>query len=38
MSFAKPLLDLHTGQVAARVERRHRRKEFIGLPKGLDAY
>ena len=31
-------LDLHTGHVTARVERRHRSREFIGLLKDLDAY
>jgi transposase-like protein/transposase len=30
-------LDLHTGQVTARVERRHRSREFIALLKDLDA-
>lgn len=31
-------LDLHDGHVTARVERRHRSVEFIGLLKDLDAY
>jgi hypothetical protein len=31
-------LDLHNGHVTARVERRHRSREFIGLLKDLDAY
>jgi len=31
-------LDLHDGHVIARVERRHRRREFILLLKDLDAY
>ena len=31
-------LDLHTGHVIARVERRHRSREFIALLKDLDAY
>lgn len=31
-------LDLPTGQVTARVERRHRRRIFIALLKDLDAY
>jgi transposase len=31
-------LDLHTGHVTARVERRHRSREFIGLLKDLDQY
>ncbi|MBI1747783.1 MAG: transposase [Acidobacteria bacterium] len=31
-------LDLHSGHVTARVERRHRRREFIALRKDLDAY
>ena len=31
-------LDLHTGHVTARVERRHRSREFIALLKDLDAY
>jgi transposase len=31
-------LDLHTGHVTARVERRHRRREFIGLLQDLDRY
>jgi len=31
-------IDLHTGQVFARVERRHRSREFIGLLAELDAY
>ena len=30
-------LDLHTGHVTARVERRHRSREFIALLKDLDA-
>lgn len=30
-------LDLHTGHVTARVERRHRSREFISLLKDLDA-
>ena len=30
-------LDLHTGHVTARVERRHRSQEFIALLKDLDA-
>ena len=30
-------LDLHTGQVTARVERRHRSREFIALLKDLDT-
>ena len=30
-------LDLHSGQVTARVERRHRSREFIALLKDLDA-
>lgn len=31
-------LDLHDGHVLARVERRHRSAEFIGLLRDLDAY
>jgi transposase len=31
-------LDLHTGHVTARVERRHRSREFIALLQDLDAY
>lgn len=31
-------LDLHTGHVTARVERRHRSREFIALLKDLDIY
>jgi len=31
-------LDLHNGHVTARVERRHRSQEFIGLLKDLDDY
>ena len=31
-------LDLHTGHVTARVERRHRSREFIALLKDLDAH
>lgn len=31
-------MDLHTGHVIARVERRHRSREFIALLKDLDAY
>ena len=31
-------LDLHDGHVTARVERRHRSREFIHLLKDLDAY
>lgn len=31
-------LDLHDGHVTARVERRHRSVEFIGLLRNLDAY
>jgi transposase len=31
-------LDLHTGHVTARVERRHRSREFIALLRDLDAY
>ncbi len=31
-------LDLHTGHVTARVERRHRSREFIALLKDLDAF
>jgi transposase len=31
-------LDLHTGHVTVRVERRHRSREFIALLKELDAY
>jgi transposase len=31
-------LDLHSGHVTARVERRHRSREFVGLLKDLDAY
>ena len=31
-------LDLHDGQVIARVERRHRSREFIGLLQDLDAH
>lgn len=31
-------MDLHTGWVFARVERRHRSREFIGLLEELDAY
>lgn len=31
-------LDLHDGHVTARVERRHRSREFIRLLKDLDAY
>jgi transposase len=31
-------LDLHTGHVTARVERRHRSREFIALLEDLDAY
>jgi len=31
-------LDLHNGHVTARVERRHRSREFIGLLKDLDEY
>lgn len=31
-------LDLHTGHVTARVERRHRSREFISLLKDLDAH
>jgi transposase len=31
-------LDLHNGHVTARVERRHRSREFIALLKDLDAY
>lgn len=30
--------DLHDGHVTARVERRHRSREFIGLLQDLDAY
>lgn len=30
-------LDLHTGHVTARVERRHRSREFVALLKDLDA-
>lgn len=31
-------LDLHNGHITARVERRHRSREFIALLKDLDAY
>jgi transposase len=31
-------LDLHNGHVTARVERRHRSREFVALLKDLDAY
>jgi transposase len=31
-------LDLHMGHVTARVERRHRSREFVALLKDLDAY
>ena len=31
-------LDLQTGHVTARVERRHRSREFVALLKDLDAY
>jgi transposase len=31
-------LDLHNGHVTARVERRHRSREFIALLRDLDAY
>jgi hypothetical protein len=31
-------LDLHSGHVTARVERRHRSREFVALLKDLDAY
>lgn len=31
-------LDLHDGHVVARVEERHRSREFVGLLKDLDAY
>ena len=31
-------LDLHSGQVTGRVERRHRSREFIALLKDLDDY
>ena len=31
-------LDLHDGHVTARVERRHRSREFVGLLQDLDAY
>lgn len=31
-------LDLHDGHVTARVERRHRSAEFVGLLKDLDAF
>jgi transposase len=31
-------LDLHTGHVTARVERRHRSREFIALLRDLDRY
>jgi transposase len=31
-------LDLHTGHVTARVERRHRSREFISLLRDLDAF
>jgi transposase len=31
-------LDLHTGRVTARVERRHRSREFVTLLKDLDEY
>ncbi|MCR4321609.1 MAG: IS630 family transposase [Candidatus Brocadiaceae bacterium] len=31
-------IDLHDGHVFARVERRHRSREFIGLLKEIDAY
>jgi transposase len=31
-------LDLHNGRVTARVERRHRSREFIALLKDLDVY
>jgi transposase len=31
-------LDLHDGHVVARVEARHRSREFVGLLKDLDAY
>lgn len=31
-------LDLHSGHVTARVEKRHRSREFIALLKDLDAY
>jgi transposase len=31
-------LDLHEGHVSARVERRHRSREFIALLKNLDQY
>ena len=31
-------LDLHDGHVLARVERRHRSAEFVGLLRDLDAY
>jgi hypothetical protein len=31
-------LDLHNGHVTARVERRHRSREFVGLLKDLDSY
>ena len=31
-------LDLHDGHVVARVEERHRRREFVALLKDLDAY
>ena len=31
-------LDLHNGHVTARVERRHRSREFVALLKDLDAH
>ena len=31
-------LDLHDGQVTAPVERRHRNREFVGLPQDRAAY
>ena len=31
-------LDLHSGHVTARVERRHRSREFVALLKDLDAH
>jgi ABC-type histidine transport system ATPase subunit len=31
-------LDLHDGHVVARVEERHRSREFVALLKDLDAY
>jgi hypothetical protein len=33
-----PALDVHHGRVTARVERRHRSREFVALLKDLDAH